>query len=212
MASVVISSGHGEKISGASGVLNEVDEARRVVDCVAEMLPTLGVSVTVFHDDVSDDQSENLKRIVDFHNAQTRNLDVSVHFNAHHATDKPMGTECLWLTQEALAEDVSAAISAASGLIDRGAKRRTDLYFLNHTTMPAILIEVCFVDSSTDAAIYTGSFEQICAAIAKTIAKTLGADVPPRPPQEADATVDIQITTTGNVKVTVNGKPIVVAW
>ena len=71
---VVISSGHGKYIRGAEGPspwgLDEVDEARKVVNKVADMMRSLGVQVTVFHDDVSDDQSENLKRIVDFHNAQ----------------------------------------------------------------------------------------------------------------------------------------------
>ena len=36
------------------------------------------------------------------------------------------------------------------GFINRGAKKRTDLFFLNNTEMPAILMEVCFVDSEAD--------------------------------------------------------------
>jgi N-acetylmuramoyl-L-alanine amidase len=213
MTSVVISSGHGLKIRGASGILDEVDEARRVVDRAAEILPRLGVDVTVFHDDVSDDQSENLNRIVDFHNAQARDLDVSVHFNAFETTTQPMGTECLFITQEQLADQMSAAIAGSAGLIDRGGKQRTNLFFLNNTEAPAILIETCFVDSAPDATLYNANFDLICQAIADTIARALGATpIEPRPPQAADATVDIQITTTGNVTVTVNGKPIVVAW
>ena len=35
---VVISSGHGKYVRGASGVLDEVDEARRVVEHVADEL------------------------------------------------------------------------------------------------------------------------------------------------------------------------------
>jgi len=66
---VVISSGHGKHIRGASGFIDEVDEARRVVETVADYLREAGVETTTYHDNVSDDQSENLGRIVDFHNA-----------------------------------------------------------------------------------------------------------------------------------------------
>ena len=65
----------------------------------ADIMEDLGVSVTVFHDDVSDDQDENLKRIVDFHNNQgAHDLDVSVHFNSatfngSNQTSNPVGCE-----------------------------------------------------------------------------------------------------------------------
>ena len=90
---IVISSGHAKDCRGASGYLDEVDEARRVVNAVADLLKNAGVTTYVFHDDVSDDQSENLNRIVDFHNSKTRDLDISVHFNAYEDTSDPMGTE-----------------------------------------------------------------------------------------------------------------------
>ena len=94
-----ISSGHGKYIRGASGYLDEVNEARRFVDRVAELLRGAGVAVKTFHDDVSHSQSENLNRITNWHNSQSRELDVSVHFNAYQTTSKPMGTECLYVTQ-----------------------------------------------------------------------------------------------------------------
>jgi len=63
---VVISSGHGKYIRGASSIYgDEVDEARLVVESVADALRESGVEVTTYHDDVSDDQDENLNRIVD---------------------------------------------------------------------------------------------------------------------------------------------------
>jgi N-acetylmuramoyl-L-alanine amidase len=179
---IVISSGHGKYVSGAVGILNEVTEARLVVDRVAEMLTERGVEVVTFHDDTSKDQSTNLNTIVNFHNKQERDLDVSVHFNAHQTTDKPMGTECLYVTQMELASDIAEAISVC-GFINRGPKKRTDLAFLNNTDEPAILIEVCFVDSSADAAIYKAEFENVCEAIATILG---GADeeeieIPPEP-------------------------------
>lgn len=169
---IVISSGHGIKIRGAScdesWGLDEVDEAIRVMNAVAVNLHTLGHDVTTFTDEVSTSQNENLHRIVDFHNAQgAHDLDVSVHFNAYVPTDVGRGTEVLYLTQEDLAQRVVDAISTASGLINRGPKKRTDLYFLNNTNEPAILIETCFVDSKCDADLYRKYFDQICLAIAR---------------------------------------------
>lgn len=165
---VVISSGHGSLVRGASGVIDEVDEARRVVEKVAENLDRMHIGVTTFHDDSSTSQNENLETIVDFHNSQDRDLDVSIHFNAYVETDNPMGTECLYVSQGDLADNVAAGV-ASCGLVNRGAKKRTDLYFLNNTDKPAILIEVCFVDSEADAQIYLEQFESICLAIAQEL-------------------------------------------
>src|SRR4249919_560047 len=113
---LAISSGHGKYIRGASGspvppYLDEVDEARRVVDRVAEILRGAGVTVKTFHDNTSHDQSTNLNTIVNYHNKQVRDLDVSVHFNAYQTTSKPMGTECLYVTQEKLANTVASKIA-----------------------------------------------------------------------------------------------------
>jgi N-acetylmuramoyl-L-alanine amidase len=175
---IVISSGHGKYVRGASGYLDEVDEARAVVENVADLWRDMGVEVTTYHDDVSTTQDENLHRIVDFHNSKSRDLDVSVHFNAYETTSKPMGTECLFVSQDELAAEVSEAIADATGLPDRGGKYRGDLYFLNNTAEPAILIETVFVDSSADASSYRAHFEDICQAIAETIA---GEEAPERP-------------------------------
>jgi hypothetical protein len=120
-----------------------------------------------FNDDVSTSQNENLHRIVDYHNAQSRDLDVSVHFNAYVPTNAGMGTEVLYLTQEDLARRVVDAISNSCGLINRGPKKRSDLFFLNSTDEPAILIETAFVDSKCDCDLYQKYFDDICMAIAR---------------------------------------------
>jgi hypothetical protein len=135
---------------------------------------------------VSTTQNENLNRIVDFHNAQVRDLDVSIHFNAYQQTTKPMGTECLYLTQSSLAADVASAIADAGHFLDRGPKKRTDLFFLNKTDMPSILIETCFVDSKPDADLYRKHFDAICAAIADAVSGEETEFPPPIPP-EAEA-------------------------
>jgi len=173
MVAVIISSGHGKHVPGASGYLVEVDEARNVVDQVAVELNHSGVEVLTFHDDTSTDQQTNLETIVGFHNAHDRSLDVSVHFNAFQTTPDPMGTECCYLTDLGLANAFCAALHDAGGFINRGSKFRDDLYFLNMTEMPAVLIEVCFVDSYADAELYHKNFTAICRAIAEVLGGVL---------------------------------------
>jgi N-acetylmuramoyl-L-alanine amidase len=177
---VVISSGHGAHVSGAVGYIDEHEEAVRVVERAAQFMREAGVELTTYEDTVSTTQNENLNRIVDFHNSHARELDISIHFNAYETTSKPMGTECLYVTQEELADDVSAAI-ASCGFVNRGPKYRSDLFFLNNTSEPAILVEVCFVDSQTDVALYQTGFDAVCRALAETIAGVTIPGTPGRP-------------------------------
>ena len=75
MKSVCISQGHGKHIRGAADILDEVDEARMVVETTATYLRSAGMTVKTFHDDTSHDQSTNLNTIVNWHNtavARTR--------------------------------------------------------------------------------------------------------------------------------------------
>jgi N-acetylmuramoyl-L-alanine amidase-like protein len=186
---IVISSGHGLKVRGAAGPqpwgLDEVDEARRVVADVADWLFENGFDVSQVHDDISTNQSDNLHYLVSQHNKfpAADRLDVSIHFNAYLADPNVgRGTECLYLTQDELAGRVAAAVAAASGLINRGAKYRSDLYFLNGTTgsRGAILVETCFVDAGVDCDLYRRHFDEICGAIADAITAT-EEDYPPAP-------------------------------
>jgi len=205
--SIVISSGHGKYVRGASGVMDEVDEARKVTEQLATEIRARGIEVRTYHDDISKSQNENLNRIVDFHNSCDRDLDISVHFNAFDGTAN--GTEVLYLSQRDLAAKLSAAI-AASGFKDRGAKERTDLFFLNNTEQPAVLLEVCFCDNERDSGIYCDTFATICSAMADVLGgKEITTPTPPEPEvpvSEQQLRIDIKIDGfDGDVLVTVNG-------
>ena len=169
---IAVSSGHGARVPGAVGILDEVREARRVVRRVAKHLRGMGVTVHEFHEDESDTPWRNLDSIIGWHNRQKRDMDVSVHFNAFLPTDGPMGTETLYISAGAAraAARVSGAVARAGGFRYRGPRVRDDLAFLNRAERPAVLIEVCFVDSATDARLYGESFDAICLAIADALA------------------------------------------
>ena len=202
---VAVSSGHGKYVKGAvPPYMDEVTEARRVVAQLATELKAVGATVRgPFNDDVSKTQQENLNRIVTWHNSQNRELDVSVHFNCNAQTSSPMGTECLYKTQDDLAADVSKAVSDASKLKNRGAKYRGDLAFLNGTAKPAILIEVCFVDSSADRDLYNANFQPLCAAIAQAITGKVAPPGPTPPPGPEVARPDVKQGDTGPYVVSV---------
>lgn len=174
---VNISSGHSINCQGAADIINEVTEARKVVDRVYEIIKASGKQCYKYHD-TSSSSTQNLVNIVNWHNGFNDGVDVSIHFNAYAHVDKPMGTEVCYYSNSSLATAVSKEIATAGGFIDRGAKQRTGLYFLKHTNKPAILIEVCFVDSAADVNLYRANFERICQAIAKTL---IGNIVVPTP-------------------------------
>lgn len=167
--SIVISSGHGKYVRGAAGIIDEVDEARKVTEELAAELRRRKINVVTFHDDTSHSQNENLWTITDFHNKHKRDLDISVHFNAFEQREQPVGTEVWYVTQSSLAKKLSAAMATA-GFIDRGPKYTSGLHFLNQTTMPSVLLEVCFVDSAADCEIYKEKFLEICEALAAELA------------------------------------------
>lgn len=72
-----------------------------------------------------------------------------------------------------MASNVAKSISSKLGLVNRGIKRRTDLYYLKSTEAPAILIECCFCDNKEDVSKYNA--EKMAKAIVEGIlGKTIG--------------------------------------
>jgi N-acetylmuramoyl-L-alanine amidase len=92
---------------------------------------------------------------------------------------------------------MSKAISDVSGLIDRGSKERKDLAILSGTNKPAILIEVCFVNSTVDVALYRRDFEKICQSIANVLMEHVGKSGPTDNKTDADRTSLTLLTDTG---------------
>src|SRR5262245_34052240 len=89
--------------SGATGILDAADEARKVVDAVADALLKRGAGVVTACDD--------LETTLALHNDQARDLDVQVAFNSYTETDKPMGVEVLYVSAADIAAHVSNAIA-----------------------------------------------------------------------------------------------------
>lgn len=183
----ILSSGHGLKVSGASCFIDEVKEARKVVDrtkAIADIIKAKEVSI--FHENTATNKTTNVNNIIAHHNKQTRALDCSIHFNSAtfngaSKVDYGVGIEVLYATNSGKphAQALADKLAKATGLKNRGAKLRTNLAFLNKTNKPAILIEVCFVNSKEDVDLYNKNFEGLCIALAEYL--TGGKYNPPQP-------------------------------
>ena len=147
-----IHGGHSLKCRGASGLLDEVNEDRKVKNKVIELLRNEGHTVYDCTDDNGKDQNSNLKAIVSKCNDHKVDLDVSIHLNAGGGT----GTEVYIYSDNSKAKDeaerIAKNISNTLGIRNRDVKVSKNLYVLRKTNSPALLIECCFVDNATDKA------------------------------------------------------------
>ena len=120
--------------SGAVGFLNESNETRRVG-----------------YKDYSSTVSGNLKKIVDKANAQPLDLFVSIHFNSGGGR----GTEVYTYNGEVFKQaELVCENMAELGFINRGIKNGSNLYVIRRSNARSMLIEVCFVDTESDADLY----------------------------------------------------------
>lgn len=163
---IAIAGGHSAYARGASGYLDEYDCDRAFVAKLVEAFDNQGWYVTDCSNEESDVSAE-LREECRIANASGADLFIAVHFNAGGGT----GTE-VWHYPYSIAEtcarEVSRELASALGLPNRGAKSTAGLYVLNHTEMPAILIEVCFVDNEADAeAWHATSWSALCGAVVR---------------------------------------------
>lgn len=163
---IAIAGGHSANARGASGFIDEYDCDRAFVAQLIPAFESQGWYVTDCSNDAYSVGGE-LAEECRIANESGADLFIAVHFNAGGGT----GTE-VWhypgSSAESYAESVSSELASALGLRNRGAKATTGLYVLNRTTMPAILVEVCFVDTEQDAdAWHATSWDALCGAVVR---------------------------------------------
>lgn len=151
---IAIRGGHSLNLRGASGLIDEVTEDRKVKDIIVKYLKMDGHEVLDVTPTNSNSSAQDLSFGVSKANAWGADYFCSIHFNAGGGR----GTEVLYYNGsskgKSKAEKIASKI-AELGFINRGAKVDTrGLYELRNTKMPANIIEVCFVDSNVDAELY----------------------------------------------------------
>ena len=162
---------------GAVGLRKEDDLNRLVGNALISKLRGRGIKVVNCTPSTAKSLNDSLYQRVITANNCGATLFVSIH---HNACPGGYGAEVLCIKsnyQGGLSTKVGQAILnelTLTGLRNRGIKDRRDLYVINNTSMPALIVECAFVDSSSDMANYNPEksavaiYKGICTALALT--------------------------------------------
>lgn len=177
---VTVHAGHnpsGKIACGASDLLDESTEARWITRKVIKLLKKNGVKAVNCTVNDGTSQGDVLRKICAKCNAVAdADLHISIHFNSGRNDKKgdgrTGGTEVLLTRDVDDKGDIAKRVCnqmAKLGFTNRGVKTRTDLYFLNHTKAPALLVEVCFVDDKDDYMLYKADRMDVARAVAQAV-------------------------------------------
>ena len=163
---VFINPGH--DIDLDSGAVNpnygtrECDVARNAGKMLARYLQTAGCEVRTL-------QSDDLGLVCETSNEWGADIFVSLHCNAFNTVAR--GTETLYKSYngEQLAQVIQDQIINSINTVDRGIKKRDDLWVLNGTDAVAVLVEMAFIDNDEDLEILNNDLDTIVRAIARGI-------------------------------------------
>ena len=166
---VFLNPGHapdGNPDPGACGCgLRECDVAKSVADLVEHYLVGAGVEV------VGNMQDDSLGSITNAANASDADLFISIHCNAFNG--EAHGTEVEIFpgsnNSYSLGNCIQNQIVDALGTTDRGLKERPGLYVLKATDMPAVLVELAFIDNEDDAELLRNNQDDFARAIARGV-------------------------------------------
>jgi N-acetylmuramoyl-L-alanine amidase len=138
---------------GAVGLAKEDDLTKAVGLATITLLKSKGHQVTNCLPSTAISTRDALQKRVNKAEAADVDLFVSIHFNKFNGSAR--GSEVFYgsptskkIAQKVLTEFVEL------GFADRGVKDGSHLYVVRRTTMPAILIECCFCDSTIDMNLY----------------------------------------------------------
>lgn len=174
MAKIILNAGHTKSGagSGAIGFLNESEETRKVVSWVRHYLQGKGHTVIVANVDKAESQAAYLYGVARQANKHAdADLFVTIHFNA--ANGKGQGCECYtWKGKKTAAAVGICEELNKYGFRNRGVKDGSYLYLISKTKMPAVLVEVCFLDNIKDVETYReAGTNKIAQAITRGILK-----------------------------------------
>lgn len=187
MATVVIDAGHGGRDPGAvyQG-RQEKDDVLRLALEVGSLLKQAGVNVVYTRtEDVYDTPYQ--KAVIA--NENQADYLVSLHRNAVPTPGSASGVETLVYADRGVPAAMARAINqelSNLGFADRGVIERPNLAILRRSAMPAVLVEVGFIDNEADNLKFDEEFDSIAAAIADGILASINGEADVEPAQLED--------------------------
>ena len=169
---IAVRGGHTELCTGASALIDELTEDRKVKDAVIKYLRELGYEVLDVTPPVNytSSISADLAYGVNKANEWGADLFISIHFNkAYDSYNGALGSEVCVYSNYDIAQRVVNSLESL-GFKNRGQKIRTGLYELRNTNMKAMIVETCFVEATEDVALYRRlGHDKVGQAIAEAI-------------------------------------------
>ena len=149
----------------------EAAVARQIGEKVAKYLQEAGCEVELLQSNNLCGEDSSTPNITKTANDWGADIFISLHCNAFN--QQARGTECLVFAKGFYAEDLADAIQRqivnALDMVDRGVKERPDLAVLKHTVMPAVLVEMAFIDNEEDCEKLINQQDEFAAAIARGV-------------------------------------------
>ena len=172
--SIMLDAGHGGRDPGA--VYNgrqEKDDTLALTLAVGEILQERGIDV--LYTRTTDIYESPYQKAMEA-NAAGVDFFISIHRNSSPEPNTYSGVESLVYNKSGIklemAENINEQLEAV-GFVNLGVKERPGFIILRRTRMPAVLVEVGFINSETDNQLFDNNFNDIALAIAEGILDTL---------------------------------------
>lgn len=172
--SIMLDAGHGGRDPGA--VYNgrqEKDDTLALTLAIGEILQGRGIDV--LYTRTTDVYESPYQKAMEANEAGV-DFFISIHRNSYPTDNTVSGVESLVYDKSGIklemAENINEQLEAV-GFVNLGVKARPGLVVLRRTKMPAVLVEVGFINSDTDNMLFDDNFDDIALAIAEGILDTL---------------------------------------
>lgn len=172
--SIMLDAGHGGRDPGA--VYNgrqEKGDTLELTLAIGEILQNNGIDVEYTR--TTDVYESPYQKAMEANEAGV-DFFVSIHRNSFPRPNEVNGVESLVYNKEGIKYEMAQNINEqleTVGFVNLGVEARPNLVVLRRTKMPAVLVEVGFINSDVDNKLFDANFDDIARAIADGILDTL---------------------------------------
>ncbi|KXZ39671.1 N-acetylmuramoyl-L-alanine amidase [Alkalithermobacter thermoalcaliphilus JW-YL-7 = DSM 7308] len=174
MIKIFIDAGHGGVDPGATYRDRlEKNDTLEIANLIADELKRHNITVILSR---KDDVTVQLQERVNLANSNNADYFISIHRNAY-VPEQSQGVET-YIFENASIKSRQLAQKVQRGLVELGFRNRgvktANFYVLRQTKMPAILIEIGFIDNSQDNKLFDSKKDEIVKSIVMSILDQVG--------------------------------------